>query len=317
MPSENRYLDPAWWADVPSKLHKTTSHYAKRSLEASRRARWRRNRVVTPAPVFVVGCSRAGTTIVKKTLARSAELTSIPAESFDFWGSVVNPANRGWDSDVATVEDATPAIIDRCREHYYGKLGGGRFLDKTCINGFKVPFLQAIWPDARFVYLRRDGRDNINSLIHGWQRYEQFKLYQLPVKTGLEGIPEGLWCFFLEPGWRDVLGSNLAKVCAHQWVSINQALLDARPQVDPSRWIELRYEDLFHRPEAMFEEAFERLELRYDDDMRAHCRNIADNKVSLAGTAPAPEKWKTQNREAIESILPDIAEMMQKLGYSI
>ena len=131
----------------------------------------------------------------------------------------------------------------------------------------------------------------------------------------MEGIPEGLWCFFLQPGWRDVLGQSLAKVCAHQWVSINQALLDARPQVAPERWIELRYEDLFERPEAMFEEAFERLDLPYDASMRAHCRNIADNKVSLAGTAPAPQKWKTQNREAIESILPDIEEMMQRLGY--
>ena len=310
-----RVFDPTWWLDAPNKLRKTVAHRRRQALEAARREQFRDGGVVNPAPVFVVGCSRSGTTIVKKTLALSPELNALPGELFGFWSDVIDPARRGWDSDAATADDASDAVRDRCREHYYAKMGSGRFIDKTCINGFKVPFLQAIWPDARFVYLRRDGRDNVSSMINGWRRHEQFQLYQLPVSTGLEGIPEGRWCFFLEPGWREVLNTNLATVCAHQWVGINQALLDAKTAVDPERWVELRYEDLFERPDAMFAEAFECLDLPYTDAIRRQCREIAGTRVSIAGSAPARAKWRRENPQAIESILPAIEGMMARLGY--
>ena len=112
-------------------------------------------------------------------------------------------------------------------EFFFRKLGSGRFIEKTCINGFKVPLLNALWPHACFVYLHRDGRDNVNSLIEGWRHHDEFALYELPVVHGIEGIPERTWCFFLQPGWREVLGRPLEEVCAHQWVAINEAILAA------------------------------------------------------------------------------------------
>jgi hypothetical protein len=312
-----RYLDLAWWSDMPNKVYKTSAHYERLTIEAARTVYWRVRRPSVPPPVILVGCSRAGTTVVHDTIAHSRALKAFRYEPRYFWQGLFDPAQRGWMSDGATAEDATPEVRRKVHEFYFKKLGGGRFLEKTCINGFKIPLLDALWPDAYFVHLHRDGRDNISSLINGWRRYEQFALYELPVDTHIEGIPERTWCFFLEPGWRDALGRPLEEVCAHQWVAINEAILASRELVPPERWIELRYEDIFTRPVEMFREVFERVDLPFNAEMHAYCRSLASHGVSLIGSAPAPGKWHRQNPEAIERILPIIAPTMSKLGYEL
>lgn len=312
---DTRYLQLAWWRDVPNKVYKTAAHYQRQSNEAARIAYWRLRRPSVPPPIILVGCSRAGTTVVHDTIAHSRDLKAFAHEPRLFWQHLFNPAERGWDSDEATAEDATAKVRDRVYEFYFQKLGGGRFLEKTCINGFKIPLLHALWPDAQFVYLHRDGRDNISSLMNGWRRYQQFELYQLPVDTQIAGIPERTWCFFLEPGWRDVLGKPLAEVCAHQWIAINEAILASRDLIAPDRWVQLRYEDIFTRPVDMFGELFDRLELTFDEEMRAYCRSLADHAVSLIGSSPGRGKWRQHNPDAIERTLPIITPTMQKLGY--
>ena len=43
-----------------------------------------------------------------------------------------------------------------------------RIVDKTPPNIFRIDFLAKLYPDAKFIYLTRDGNDNINSLISAW-----------------------------------------------------------------------------------------------------------------------------------------------------
>lgn len=311
------YLDLEWWSDVPNKIRKTSAYYKRASVEMARTAYWRVWRPSVTPPVILVGCSRAGTTVVHDTIAHSSALKSFPHEPRQFWQHLFDPAQRGWVSDGAMAEEATPDIRERVYEFYYRKLGAGRFLEKTCINGFKIPLLHALWPEAHFVYLHRDGRDNISSLINGWRQHELFGLYELPVETHIEGVPERTWCFFLEPGWREVLGRPLEEVCAHQWVAINEAILSASDLIAPERWTQVRYEDIFTRPVAMFEHLFERLGLPFDAEMRAYCSSLGGRGVSLIGSAPGPGKWRQHNPEAIERILPVITPTMSKLGYVV
>ena len=80
-----------------------------------------------------------------------------------------------------------------------------RFVEKTPNTCLKIPFLQRCFPGARFVFLHRDPRETIASLIEGWlegARSGRFVTYR--------DLPGGLprWCFFLPPGWRSL--SDLA-----------------------------------------------------------------------------------------------------------
>jgi len=273
-----------------------------------------------PDPVFVLGCSRSGTTVTYETLAAAPQFLSLGVEIPEFWNSLYGPLNNGWLSEAAGVEHARPQHRTAALRFFYQRLGRGLVLDKTCINTLRVPYLNALFPNAKFVVLQRDGRDNVSSMIDGWRLGRTdgaFHLTQFfgpfPEPVAINGGEFDEWHFFLPPGWRDYNRGSLEEVCAFQWLSANRLALEGKRLIPEERWIQLRYEDLFERPVDMFREAFERLGIPFDEPLRARCANLAP--TSIVKGAPKRQKWKDHNPEAIERILPMIRPLMVELGY--
>jgi hypothetical protein len=194
-------------------------------------------------------------------------------------------------------------------------------LDKTCINAMRVPYLHALFPNARFVYIHRDGRDNISSLMDGWLYDGHFALRKLlgafPCAVNIDGGAFREWSFFLPPGWRDYNEAPLEEVCAFQWLSANRLALDALRQIPPQQWIRLRYEDIFDRPVEMFREVFTHLELPFDEAIQRRCATLDAQPTSIVKGAPKKAKWKEQHAAKIERILPRIRPLMEELGYDV
>ena len=92
----NRFHHPLWWLDVPNKLRKTSRHYTHLSVEMARGAYWRLRQPSVPPPIVLVGCSRAGTTVVHDTIAHSRLLKSFRHEPRLFWQDLFDPEKRGW-----------------------------------------------------------------------------------------------------------------------------------------------------------------------------------------------------------------------------
>ena len=166
---------------------------------------WDLTRPGMPDPVFVVGCSRAGTTITYETLAAAPQFLSFGWEIPQFWNSLYGPLNNGWESEAATAENAKPQHRDAAFRLFYQRLGFGQVLDKTCINVMRITYLHRLFPKARFVFIQRDGRDNISSMMDGWRHGRSdgsFHLSQLPGKETAPSIPSSLARF--RRGWRSI-----------------------------------------------------------------------------------------------------------------
>ena len=270
-----------------------------------------------PDPVFLVGCSRSGTTVTYEALAEAPEFIKFGYELPQFWDSLFGPLNNGWQSEAALATDAKPEHRHAALRHFYARLGRGQVLDKTCINVMRVPYLLALFPRARFVYIHRDGRDNISSLIDGWRFDGHFRmdLYLGPPPTAvaIDGGAFNDWSFFYPPGWRDWNRAGLAEVCAFQWLSANRLALEAKRAVPADQWIQLRYEDIFERPLEMFSDAFDRLDVPFTEALRQRCSNL--QPTSIVKGRPRQQKWKQQNPEDVQRILPMIGEMQATLGY--
>lgn len=273
-----------------------------------------------PDPVFVIGCSRSGTTVTYETIASVPELISFGYELPQFWHRLRGPTEYHWDSEAAYPEDVRPGQRRRAQRYFYERLGSGRVLDKTCINVLRVPYLLELFPKAVFVYIHRDGRDNVSSLMDGWREGGRFALSQflgkLPETVSIENGEFLDWCFFLPPGWRDYNRAGLADVCAFQWKVANEMALRGKLLVPKDQWIQLRYEDIFNDPEAMFSPVFERLGIEVDAALSRRLATLNARPTSIVSGTPAPAKWKTRNRADVERILPVIEPLMQRLGYS-
>jgi hypothetical protein len=298
---------------------------AKNLLEIRRRVRgawWDATHPASPAPVFLIGCSRSGTTVTFETLGASDQLVNLGFEIPQFWNELYGPLNNGWHSEAAGPEHARPEHRDAALRFFYQRLGSGRVLDKTCINVMRVGYLHALFPDAKFVFIQRDGRDNISSMIDGWRlgrtdgdfHLSQF-LGEFPEPVAINGGEYNDWAFFLAPGWQAYNHSPVEEVCAFQWISANQLALDAAAQLPPELWIQLRYEDLFERPVDMFREVYARLDLDFTADIEQRCRTLDQRPTSIVKGKPSKAKWKSQNPELIERILDRIAPMQTRLGY--
>jgi hypothetical protein len=185
-----------------------------------------------------------------------------------------------------------------------------RLLEKTPENCLRLPFLAALFPDARVIFLTRDGRANVHSLVQGWRQPHLFPGYQTPLPVTSPGQSRGRWAFTLIPGWRDLVDSPLEVISAHQWVLSNQAVLDYIRQPDSLPVLTVRYEDLVLDTAATLTGIGAFLDLS-PEAIPAIGKPLPEVNVV---TAPDLEKWRREP-DVIQRVMSLIEPMMQRLSY--
>jgi hypothetical protein len=265
-------------------------------------------------PVLIVGAPRSGTSLLYSILRASAKLAHWPGEAHEVWEADLHPALRGWVSNEATAVDATPDVAARIRRSFFLTTGPRRrLIDKTPRNSLRIPFVDAVLPDALYLVLERDGRDNVNSLVNAW-RSPRYRTYRLPQPHSIPGADPAWWKFVLYPGWRDDASGPLEVVCARQWIACNEGALDALQGVDGRRWTTVRYEDLVASPEAEVARIAEFLDIPYEPSIRQRAGAVQRTLVNVV-TPPERGKWRRENPTEIRAILPLIAPTMERVGY--
>jgi LPS sulfotransferase NodH len=265
-------------------------------------------------PIFIIGAPRSGTSLLYATLRASPRLAHWPGEAHEVWEADHHPALTGWESNVLGSADATPEVAARIRRSFFLLTGNRRrLIDKTPRNSLRVPFVDAVFPGARYVFLQRDGRDNVNSLINAW-RTPRYRTYLLPEKHSIAGADGSWWKFVLYPGWRDDVSGPLEMVCAKQWKACNDHALEALARVEAARWIRVRYEDLVARPVEEIRRILEAFDLPYDEEVRRKAEATQTTFLNVV-TPPEQGKWRRENPREIEAVLDYLAPTLQTLGY--
>ncbi|MGD8631165.1 MAG: sulfotransferase [Gammaproteobacteria bacterium] len=299
------------------KVDKTLRYHGLQTVVALRGKWWDLHPVKATRPVFIVGCSRAGTTLVYKTLSESRELGTLQRETHDFWSELHPLQEKNWRSHALAENDASQHDRDSVTRYFYALTGNTRFVDKNNQNGLCVPYLYTLFPDARFVYVKRSPGDNINSLIEGWGRPDEFATWSgnLPEVIAIDDGRYSRWCFFIADGWRDLVNASIEEVCAFQYNAINTAILNARSLVPEAQWTEVFYEELVRDPVAGFREIYRQCGLAFDAQIRRHTEEVLSMPYN-AFSEIRVDKWKeSRNREKITRILPKVQQTALAMGY--
>ena len=267
-------------------------------------------------PIFIIGAPRSGTSLLYAILRRSSALRHWPGESHEIWEADYHPSVRGWESNVLDGSDYEPHAASRIRRSFFLVTGRKhRLIDKTPRNAMRVEFVNVLFPEAQFVYLQRDGRENINSLINAW-RSPRYRTYELPEPHAIPGVDPKWWKFVLYPGWRADRAGPLEVVCARQWIASNVHATRDLETVEPHRRITLRYEELIADPVSETGRMLEFLGLDYEDEIKAKAAATATTPINTV-TPPEPGKWRRENPVEIEAVTPLIAPVMKDMGYSL
>src|SRR5262249_26246236 len=156
-------------------------------------------------------------TLLYETLEQAPRLFSIGAESHGVIETIagLHPIDRKWHSNRLTAEDADPNAVDQLLDGFYRRLrdrdgnkpvGPARMLEKTPKNALRIPFFDAIWPESTFIYLYRDVRQTLASMMEAWAS-GRFRTY--PHLPGWAGYP---WSLLLVPGWQRLKGLPLPAI---------------------------------------------------------------------------------------------------------
>ena len=282
------------------------------------------NRVRFDRPVFIVAAPRSGSTLLFETLAVNRELWSVGDESHKHFESISslrpnqdNPSNR------LTADMARPDIIETLKNSFIADLvncdgkpmsqlsavsqpGEVRFLEKTPKNALRIPFILKAFPDARVIFLFRDARQNISSLLDSWRSRRYVTYPRLP------GWPaETPWSHLLFPGWEELTGSPLVEVTAAQWAVTNRIILDDLATLPRERWSVIEYDSLLANTHSELQRLCSFSEIIFGPRMHEMAsRPLRPSKYTL--TEPRPDKWK-KNAVELEPVLAGTEELIAEL----
>ncbi|MEZ0123242.1 MAG: sulfotransferase [Candidatus Reddybacter sp.] len=299
------------------KLYKTLKYYDAIARVNIHKVRFSVSPVSLTQPIFVVGCSRAGTTLVYKTFSESKELGSLQKETHDFWADLHPPEERSWAGHEIAATSASDYDRQQASRLFYGATGKRRIVDKNNQNGLSIPYLYALFPDAHFVFIKRNPGDNVDSLINGWGKDDEFGSWSaaLPAEVRIDKGAYRNWCFFIAEGWRDYYRSSIEEVCAFQYEAINRAILGAREDIPAEQWHEVSYEALLVSPVNEFRRLFEGCELHFDTRIEQHCADVLGKPYNTF-SAIGVDKWRGGgNKARVEKALETLGPVSAALGY--
>lgn len=271
-------------------------------------------------PVFIIAAPRSGSTLLFETLATNREFWTVGDESHrqiesipglhpsagDYASNRLDAGHAGKKVRSALLGNLIADLRNSAGQPLQGLASKDipkalRLLEKTPKNALRIPFLQALFPDARFIYLYRNPRDNLSSLLDSW-RSGRFRTY--PELPGWEGEP---WSLLLVPGWRELVGRPLAEIVAAQWKTTHATILADLASIPQEQWCMLDYADLLQDPAQVIEALCRFSDVPFGERMRQLVSQpLRPSRYTLS--APDPDKWRN-NAPELEVALPLVGDI--------
>lgn len=259
---------------------------------------------------FVMGHARSGTTLLMRLLrlheevhcnyqahffSRKPMLKSLvdSPEAEEWLTRKSNRWNQGRDLSPLVLRTAADFIMERdaARE---GKHIVGDKSPSSTIHGQIVRDTHLIYPDAKIIYIVRDGRDVLIS-----ERFRNFveeskfltsedKRIMADLRTDSVPFSDGRRSIFTETSIR-----NIAK----RWVDDLNEIDSESKRLYDGKYISLRYEDMLSQPFTELSRLWQFLGVQKMDQ-------TLEKKLTEEMSSNPDEEWQAQRNEGIASFLP-------------
>lgn len=189
-------------------------------------------------PIFVIGCSRSGTSVFMDWFRRHPDLCAWSEAAqimeLDFYDPELDHLRAA--KDATAFEAFRIALLFGMRTRLEGKKV---FATKHPENSFRIAFIQAIFPDAAFIHVMRDG------CAVAVSNYHRTKIDPFRRNWPFGQFPK-------PPKWREYLAYSPIRQFALQWVdTILHIRKAASEEIAPENYLEVSYEEFCRDPAAL------------------------------------------------------------------
>ena len=226
-------------------------------------------------PIFILGPGRSGTTLlyqcftshpavgffnrankkwpnhprIAHTMTKLGLYADSARESKDLW----NRFRTHWDHDQMEADEVTEPVRSWYQQRIQQVLrarGATRFAAKFPSHSLRVPWLNAVFPDAIFVQCIRDWRSVVSSTI-------------AKAKRDFPGQFFGV----AAPGWKDVVETPLHMKSSWQYARVHE-YMETQSTLYGDRYVKLFYEELCEQPMQVLEDLFTKCGLEWSEQVK-------------------------------------------------
>jgi len=259
---------------------------------------------------FIFGHARSGTTLLMRLARLHPEvhcdyqahfftrqpllksLVNTP-EAEEWLARKSNRWNQGRDLSPLVLRAAADLILERgaARE---GKMIVGDKSPSSTIHGQSVRDLQAVYPDAKLIYIVRDGRDVLIS-----ERFRNFveesKFLKAEDRRLIEDLRNDQTAF--TNGTRSIFTEAFIRRVAKGWATNLEEIETEARRLFGDRYIGVRYEDLLSQPFEEMSKLWKFLGVK-------KVNRSLEKDIQAEMSSNPDEEWQAQRNGDIASFLP-------------
>lgn len=219
--------------------------------------------------IIIIGAPRSGTNMLRNVITMLPGFGTWPCDEINY---IWRHNNATYHSDEFTAELATKKVkkyINRQFKKLAKKNQLHYVVDKTIANSLRIGFVDHIFPDAKYIYIVRNGIDVVDSFMKkksGSKNMKDIlkKIRYVPTTDfpyyGLRFVKNRIYSFFsaknrdaywgpnIEAMDEIVRNYNLAEVCALQWKKCVDMADHDFDQIPDNRKLYLKYETFVEDP---------------------------------------------------------------------
>ncbi|PHR95989.1 MAG: sulfotransferase [Leeuwenhoekiella sp.] len=221
-------------------------------------------------PLVIIGAPRSGTNMLRDVLCSFDRVSTWPCDEINY---IWRHGNVRYPSDEIPESRAAPEVRSYIRSQFdkLARIQNCNYVvEKTCANSLRVPFVDAVVPEAKYVFIYRDGLDATGSAKLRWTA----KLDIPYILEKVRFVPKsdlpyyGLLYFWARvyrfisrenrlafwgpalDGMQTILQNHtLNEVCALQWQRCVDNAEKAFSEMPADKVVRVRYEDFVRQPE--------------------------------------------------------------------
>ena len=279
-------------------------------------------------PIFLLGNVRSGTSLMHDLFDLHPEVKSW-YEPRTIW-IYADPGRR---HDRFDELDATPPVVNYIRKRfldYQQRHDGLRVMEKTPSNLLRIPYVHAIFPEARYLYLVREPLANISSselmwhtpvrMSKVWRRIKETPKSQLHFHVGRYIVDHArirllrkehlsVWGVRYPGIYKDLKDMSIEEVIAKQWVACSRQARADLAVLDTGSVLEMRYEDFVTAPVEQFTRVLDHFDLEMTPSIEDFLRNQVD--------PGRQQKWRRLDPSVVQKVVPILRDEMEHYGYKV
>jgi len=287
------------------------------------------NQVNFYQPVIIIGAARSGTNMLRDVLTQLPGFGTWSCDEINYIWRHGNPRKVTDEFSPELATEEIQSFICTAFDKLAKKQALSYVVEKTCANSLRVAFVNRVLPNAKFIFIVRDGRDVVASAQTRWVAsldipYILRKARFVPPQDIPYYASQYLWnrvyrllsrehrLAFWGPrfeGMKKALEqSSLPEVCALQWRRCVKIAEHDLSQIESTRIHQLRYEDFVANPS----QELSRISTFLKVDISAQYSQKLIQGISTDSVG----RWKKDlNQNTLRLIQPLIQDTLQHYGY--